>query len=155
MKNGILYDEVHFPITSLEPLTPLPIWGPHDPYRWNDPLLVDIWSMATRYWVEYHILLMHFHSYAVYSFQSSMRTLWSEQFSHTFTVDGNAGDHIEIRAHNRIIFDFPVPHGHYSRYNIEGEYDTFDPLPTIRYKDNDGIHVNINSGNVIIVQSPN
>ena len=83
-----------------------------------------------------------------------MRTAWSEQFSHTFTVDGNAGDHIEIRAHNRIIFDFPVPLGHYSRYSVDAEYDGFDPLPIVGYYDNDGIHVNINSGNVIIVQSP-
>ena len=84
-----------------------------------------------------------------------MRTAWSEQFSHTFTVDGNAGDHIEIRAQNRIIFDFPVPFGSFSPYNVDGEYDMFDPLPEVNYWANDGIHVNINSGNVIIVQSPN
>ena len=155
MKNGALYDEVHFPITSLEPLDPIPIWTtPYYTGLWNDPLLVELIDGDT-------VLggissgTNNFQAYGVESRQSSMRTSWAEQFSHTFTIDGNAGDHIEIRASNRIIFDFPVPLGHYHRYNVDAEYDRFDPLPRVNYWDNDGIHVNINSGNVIIVQSPN
>ena len=98
MKNGILYDEVHFPITSLEPLDPIPIWQSHDPRSWNEPLFVDLVDGDTVLGGISSGTNNHFQFWGVTSLQSSMRTAWSEQFSHTFTVDGNAGDHIEIRA---------------------------------------------------------
>ena len=77
-------------------------------------------------------------------------------FTHVYGRWERWRSHRNQGASNRIIFDFPMfRYGHYFRYSVDAEYDEFDPLPIVGYYDNDGIHVKINSGNVIIVQSPN